>query len=230
MGQTGVAATRRHKIAGQLRLILAANIQERLTASGKPITTAQKAVAAKAGVSLSTMQRICQGEAGASLDKIEDIAEAMGVSVVDLLRAEVDSPPQEPGRAAHSYRAQVGDDFSRTAEMSENNTRAIVAKNLRALLDLRAWSERTLAKQSGVAQKTINNILTSSSACTVETAGALANALGLHAWHLLIPDLPQDLVSSPSLGAIVADWINATPEGREHIEMVAWREARFAQK
>lgn len=111
-----------------------------------------------------------------------------------------------------------------------NDTRKTVSHNLRALLDMRKWSEHDLAKASGIAQKTINNILTGKSACTVDTAGALAKAFNLQAWHLLIPDLPKELVTSPSLGAIVADWISATPEGRDHIEMVARREGKIGKK
>jgi hypothetical protein len=64
----------------------------------------------------------------------------------------------------------------------------------------------------------------------VDTAGALARPFGLQAWHLLIPDLPKELVSSPSLGKIVADWIHSSTEGREHIELVARREGQLGRK
>lgn len=80
-----MSSTRRRKMPGQLRYVLAANVNDLLARTRLPITTAQKQIAALANVSLSTMQRICKGEAGTSLDKIEDLAEAFDVSVIDLL-------------------------------------------------------------------------------------------------------------------------------------------------
>lgn len=75
----------------------------------------------------------------------------------------------------------------RMARLHKNDTRRTVATNLRALLDLREWSEHDLAKKSGVAQKTINNILNMRTAATIETAQSLATPFGLTNWHLLIP-------------------------------------------
>jgi transcriptional regulator with XRE-family HTH domain len=113
------------------------------------------------------------------------------------------------------------------ATRQRNGTRKTIALNLRGLLTKRGWSEHALAKHSGVAQKTINNILAERSACTVETAAALAKAFNLTEWHLLIPNLPDELLNSPSLAKIVQDWIHATPEGRDHIESVAKREGQI---
>lgn len=116
------------------------------------------------------------------------------------------------------------------ARHRQNDTRRTIARNLRALLDMRKWSEHDLAKASGVAQKTINNVLAARSACTVDTVGALARPFGLTSWHMLIEDLPADLTGSPSIRQLVASWISATPEGREHIELVAAREAKIGRK
>lgn len=105
-----------------------------------------------------------------------------------------------------------------------NDTRATVAANLRALLTLRDWSEHDLARKSGVSQKAINNILHRRTAASIETTEALAAAFGLKGWHLLIPRLTVELLTSSSLSNLVDDWISATPEGRDIIQRIASRE------
>jgi transcriptional regulator with XRE-family HTH domain len=107
---------------------------------------------------------------------------------------------------------------------SNQTTRDTIADNLRALLDLREWSEHQLAHKSHVAQKTINNILHRRSACSVETAEALAQAFNLAGWHLLIPGLAKEIGDSPSLQMLVQDWMTASKDGRALIEMIAKRE------
>jgi transcriptional regulator with XRE-family HTH domain len=101
---------------------------------------------------------------------------------------------------------------------------------VRALLDMREWSEYDLAKASGVAQKTINNILNRRSVCGIETADSLAAAFGLKGWQLLIPDLPDDVLNSPALGKLVEDWAHSSTEGREHVNRVAEKEAKYNAK
>lgn len=104
--------------------------------------------------------------------------------------------------------------------------REAVAANLRDLMRLRKWSEHELAKRSGVAQKTINNVLNRKSACSIETAEHLARPFNLAGWHLMIPGLPKVLIDSPTLFTLVQDWMTASDEGRDLIERLAKRERK----
>ena len=128
----------------------------------------------------------------------------------------------------HHNACRLGYRSGVTARRSKNpETMATLAGNLRGLMDLREWSEYDLAKASGVAQKTINNVLNQRSACTVETAELLAQAFNLSGWQLLLPGLPAQVLTTPTLGSLVSNWVRSSTEGRSHISRVADREARY---
>lgn len=95
-------------------------------------------------------------------------------------------------------------------------TRTVVARNLRALMRLSGGLKSCdLDARSGVSQRQITNILNGSSAPTTETVEALAAAFGLQGWHLLLHDLPEDLVTSQALGHLVAGFIRSDADGRD---------------
>lgn len=100
-------------------------------------------------------------------------------------------------------------------------------RNLRFLMDREGLSEAALAKRSGVSQKGINKILNGESAPTLDTVDKLSAAFGLNLWHLIMPNLPDDLISSPSIERLYSFYTSASPEGREYIDRVAKREADF---
>lgn len=106
--------------------------------------------------------------------------------------------------------------------------RETLARNLRHLMEMENLSEPALAKRSGVSQRTINNILRIEKAPTLDTVDKLAAAFGLNLWHLIMPSLPEDLVRSPSLEKLYRAYIKASPDGREYIDRVAEREAKFS--
>jgi transcriptional regulator with XRE-family HTH domain len=105
-------------------------------------------------------------------------------------------------------------------------TQSSVAKNLRALMDSSGWNQSELARRSGVSQRHISDILSNRSNCTVPLANALATPFGLNGWHLLLPDLPTDLVASPAIARLVSAYINADADGREFMDAAAAREAK----
>lgn len=112
----------------------------------------------------------------------------------------------------------------RVKSADTQKTLAVLSENVRGLMTLRQWSEHELAQVSGVAQKTINNLLNLRGSCTVTTAELIARAFGLTAWQLLMQDLPTQIQTSPTLSALVGDWLNASAEGRELISKIAHRE------
>jgi len=102
-----------------------------------------------------------------------------------------------------------------------------VSKNLRMLLDLTMdGNQSELARQSGVSQRHISDIINGRTECTYPIAAALAGPFGLEGWHLQLPGLPKDLVASPSIARLVAAYINADDAGREFMDAAAAREAK----
>lgn len=63
----------------------------------------------------------------------------------------------------------------------------ILARNLLILKDQHGWSEAAISKKSGVAQKTINNILNSRHNPTLLAVERLAAAFRVTPWRLLDP-------------------------------------------
>lgn len=118
-------------------------------------------------------------------------------------------------------------EYVATRNIGRTDSQDTIAHNVRALMDMRKWSEYDLEKASGVAQKTINNVLNKRTFCGIDTADSLAHAFGLQGWHLLIPELPDELLDSPSLAKLVGDWAHASDEGRKHIAHVAEQEAKY---
>jgi transcriptional regulator with XRE-family HTH domain len=76
-------------------------------------------------------------------------------------------------------------------------------------------TSRELEERSGVSHRQIRNILNGASAPTTETVDALAKAFGLQGWHLLLPNLPDDLANGHALAQLVDGFINSDVDGRE---------------
>ena len=110
------------------------------------------------------------------------------------------------------------------------HTTESIARNLRVLMKNHGYaSEKALEKDSGVAQKTINNILNGVSSPTIETVEKLARPFGLTGWHLIMPNLPEALIDTPSMRNLFVSFIDSSAEGRSHIEQTAAREAKYAK-
>lgn len=105
-----------------------------------------------------------------------------------------------------------------------------LARNLQYLMDTDKLSEMALAKRSGVAQKTINNILNQESAPNLDTVDKLSSSFGLNLWHLVMPDLPEELIKSRGIEKLYDSYTHASKEGRDLIERMAEREASYSNK
>lgn len=101
-----------------------------------------------------------------------------------------------------------------------------VAKNLKALMDGAGMNQSELARQSGISQRHISDILKGNTQCTVPVTNSLAAPFGLTGWHLLLPDLPTDLVASPAIAKLVEAYIKADAAGREFLDAAGEREFR----
>lgn len=109
-------------------------------------------------------------------------------------------------------------------------TRAALAKNVQYLMDKHGDTQTSLAKRANVTQSNVSYILSTERNVRLDTIEAIAAAYGLWGWHLLNPDLPQDLIDSPSLSKLVDSYIETTPEGRALIDAIAAREANYTAK
>lgn len=88
------------------------------------------------------------------------------------------------------------------------------------------WNQSELGRRSGVSQRHISDILKSHTQCTIPVANDLAAPFGLTGWHLLLPELPKDLVASPAIAKLVAAYIKADEAGREFLDAAAEREIK----
>lgn len=79
-------------------------------------------------------------------------------------------------------------------------------------------NQSELARQSKVSQRHISDILSGNTECTYPIAVMLAAPFGLEGWHLQLPDLPKDLVASPSIARLVSAYIKADAAGRKFLD------------
>lgn len=85
------------KVPGFMRLVVGSNVGKLLDhhyGHLSHVTQRQLALAKDAGVGLGTVQRIMQRKVGASLDNLESIADALQVSVYQLMLPSLD--PRNP--------------------------------------------------------------------------------------------------------------------------------------
>ena len=102
-----------------------------------------------------------------------------------------------------------------------------LAVNLRHLMEKKGWSQTEMARQSGVSQKKISNILSQEQQASLATVDKLAAAFNLNLWHMIMPNLPEDLLHSPSIEHLFQYYSSASETGRDYINRVAEREAKY---
>lgn len=100
---------------------------------------------------------------------------------------------------------------------------ATVSTNVRNLMASMDWSEHDLARESGVSQKAINNLLNKVTGCTITTADKLARPFGLKGWQLMLEKLPTDAAFGSTMTQIMSKILNTDEAGRAFILSVAER-------
>jgi len=110
--------------------------------------------------------------------------------------------------------------------MMDGKTRAALAASVRTLMGAHGWSQSDLARRSGVAQRTISNVLRpETGSATIETVVALAKAFQVEPWALLLPEIPVEALQSPALRILIDNYLHASPEGRRALERIGAVEA-----
>jgi transcriptional regulator with XRE-family HTH domain len=121
---------------------------------------------------------------------------------------------------------QTSSDFSyRQGMKARTDLRAVVAHNVRVLMERRDWTQMQLHAESKVSQRHISSVLNMKTALTFETLDALAAAFKLPGWALLLPEIPVELLDSQKIPLLVGFYKDAGPEGRDLIDRQAEREA-----
>lgn len=110
------------------------------------------------------------------------------------------------------------------------HTTETLARNVNFLMEKNGYSEREVAKRSGVSSKTVNNMRNARTTSTIESTDKVASVFGLDGWQLIIPSLPSDLLESRHLKITVSNYAAADTEGREAIDRLAEREATYNRK
>lgn len=91
-------------------------------------------------------------------------------------------------------------------------------------------SEAEVSKRSGVSKKSINNMLNARHAPNLDHVDAVAAVFGLNLWHVIMPNLPDELIASRSLDDLIARYSRADARGRESIDRVAEIAADYSVK
>jgi hypothetical protein len=91
-----------------------------------------------------------------------------------------------------------------------------------------------LCKKNGddINQKTVWNVINpeKSGAVNSKTIESIAKVFGLEPYHLLIPNLPIDELTSHRIEKMIANYAQSPKDGRENIARIAENEVRYCHK
>lgn len=107
-------------------------------------------------------------------------------------------------------------------------TKDYLARNILMLLDINQWSKKQLAKRAGISDRMVAYLVNKERSATIDVADAIGKAFGINGWLMISPYLTPE--SYKSLEKLNSDFAATTREGREHIKMVAEREAAYSKK
>ena len=102
-----------------------------------------------------------------------------------------------------------------------------LSKNIQMLLNLNSWSRKDLARKAGISSRMVTYIINQERAATIEVAESIGKAFGVNGWVMISPNLTPD--SYKKIETLTQNYINTSPEGRDLIDMIADREARYTK-
>jgi transcriptional regulator with XRE-family HTH domain len=105
--------------------------------------------------------------------------------------------------------------------------RAVLAKNLKALIDKSGMSAPEVAKRAGIDRKTVNNQLNGRYDPRPEQVDAVAKVFGLTGWLLLSSSFRPEMADNGNIGKLLELYADANKHGKENILRVAEMEARY---
>lgn len=97
----------------------------------------------------------------------------------------------------------------------------IFATNLDRLMKERGLVDRALELKSGIGHKTINNMRNGRHAPNLDNIEAVAKALQVEPWMLLVPNAPLDLLRSGKLQRLMSNFLAADERQQESLIALA---------
>jgi transcriptional regulator with XRE-family HTH domain len=112
----------------------------------------------------------------------------------------------------------------------DRNTRQTVAANVRRLRTALRWSQSTLGHKAGIAQTAVSSVeQPDGKSPQLDTLDALAAALHVPTWTLLIDSDDLDAAKMATLDLLTKSFVHLPPSGQEQVTRVAEAEARYAK-
>lgn len=119
-----------------------------------------------------------------------------------------------------------------TLLITMNKTHISIAKNLEKLMSYRRLTQVELAKKTGVSQRTISNMLNPGSVGSITTGSLekVSEYFKIEPYHLLIEDLPIEVLISSTIEKVINYYAKSSEEGRENINRIAEMAANYTKK
>ena len=93
-------------------------------------------------------------------------------------------------------------------------------------MDINKWTRKQLAYKAGISSRMITYIINQERSATIEVAESIGKAFGINGWMMISPHLTID--SYKKLDRLNSNYSATTDAGRDHIDMVADREATYS--
>lgn len=116
---------------------------------------------------------------------------------------------------------------NRLIYMENTTIRDTLSANIRLLMQMNDWDQKTLANKAGIAQKTISNMATMSNSASIDNIAKVAKAFRVPSWLLIMPGITRETVASNKIPTLVTNYIHSTDTGREYIDRVSEQESKY---
>jgi transcriptional regulator with XRE-family HTH domain len=111
----------------------------------------------------------------------------------------------------------------------DRHTRAAIARNVKKLRERAKLSQEKLGQRAVLAQTAISYIENpEGKSPSVDTLEAVAAALRVPAWTLMLPDAGEHPEALSNLNRLVTTYTNISDQGRRTVDAIAEAEARYA--
>jgi transcriptional regulator with XRE-family HTH domain len=112
----------------------------------------------------------------------------------------------------------------------DSTTRKALSENVKRLRLARKWNQTTLGQKAGVAQTLVSYVESpEGKSPTLETIEALAGALNVPAWTLLIPTDDLNPERMRGLDTLVSAYTTLPANGQDQVARVVDAERRYAK-
>ena len=108
-----------------------------------------------------------------------------------------------------------------------SNSEKTFADNVRMMLLEQGLTQQELADRSkgGVSLRHVQRVLGLNGGVTLEKLDAIAKALNVEPWTLIMPGYEPKAVSDPRFKSLVDSWLSASSESRDYISRFTSNEA-----